>query len=188
VAEIVTDYGEIDASLEERDSATVPQHVRRDVLADQGRPFHGRQFHVFLQDIGNAVPRQPPSPLVAEQRSAVWRRDGRTKSFQCPGRLTPQRAVALSSSLATQAHSRRSFELNVLQAKGGCFANAGPSVVQEEQKRVITQACLRSAVRLAEDDAHVFWFEICGWTQPALLPSESQDPAVLHCMGGVTLD
>lgn len=56
--EVVTDYTDVDAGLEQGDGTTVAEDVGRDPTVKERRPRSRRALHVFLDDVGRAIARQ----------------------------------------------------------------------------------------------------------------------------------
>jgi hypothetical protein len=58
MAEVIADYGDVDAGLQQGNGTAVSKHVGRDAPASQCRDGAGRQRRVFLQDVGDAIARE----------------------------------------------------------------------------------------------------------------------------------
>ena len=64
MTKVVPDHGHVGARLQQRDRATVSQHVGRDALARKRRTFPGERRGMLAQDVGNAIAGQRLTQVV----------------------------------------------------------------------------------------------------------------------------
>src|SRR5688572_17062778 len=71
VAQVVADYADVDAGLEQSDGTAMAEHVRRDATPTERRPFLRGETDVPLDDVCRAIARQRTASGVPEDWAIV---------------------------------------------------------------------------------------------------------------------
>ena len=138
---------------------------------------------VFGEEIGHSVARQWLSSRIAEDHTVV-RRPG-ADVLNRLGRFFPQRAYPIAAPFAVKTDLSRSDQAQINHADRQGFADSRAGVVQEEQDRMVPNTRVRASIRLGEERAHFFGFEIAGARGRVPLGGNCQHAVVLLDPGGV---
>src|ERR1017187_18922 len=95
MAEVVTNHGNVDTRLEERNGTTVAQHVPRNTPLSKRRGLFRGDPYVLAQQVGSAIPGQRRSADAPEEEVLVS--VGADDASQCGCRFRPQWADTLLS-------------------------------------------------------------------------------------------
>jgi hypothetical protein len=141
VTEVVADHADVDAGLEQGNSAAVTQDMWRDATPTERRSSVSSAGDMLGDDISSAIAGQRSAAGVAEDRalgSGIQR-----EIPQRDGRFRPKGADPILSALAVQSNLPGTHKLQVAQANSERLANPGTRVVEEQQESTI--ATTRSA-------------------------------------------
>ncbi len=139
------DDGAIDAGLEKLDGGGVAEHVRRDVLADEGRALAGGEPDVLRDESLDGIVAEPGPPDAEEHEVGTGCAALGSPGAKHAGGRAGQRCAALLAALAVAADVSAGVEGEVVDPQPGELGKTQAGLDGEEEQRMVaaTEPCGR---------------------------------------------